>query len=89
MKPPVTIEDAMLDPMLLAAAYDNPLTWAGWRTVMKGAYGLPLNEPELELFNRIAGGRKPPTRKVKRCVVIVSVSAPSRAPELVTPRPRA
>jgi hypothetical protein len=45
-------------------------SWRAWKAVMKAAFALPLAEDELAIFTEIAGGRKPPTRRVKRLVVI-------------------
>jgi hypothetical protein len=36
-------------------------TWAGWRTVLKAAYALPMDEAETEFFRTIAE-RDPPTK---------------------------
>ena len=34
-------------------------TWANWKTVIKAAHGLPLDEDELAFFHEVAGGRAP------------------------------
>jgi hypothetical protein len=46
-------------------------SWANWKTVLKAAHGLPLDESELPFFNEVAGGRAPPTKRVRQlwCVV--------------------
>jgi hypothetical protein len=40
-------------------------SWTNWRTVLKGAYGLPLTDDETTFFKSIAGGRDPPDRQVR------------------------
>jgi hypothetical protein len=46
-------------------------TWANWKTVLKAAYGLPLDDQELAFFHEVAGDRSPPTRRVKRLWLVV------------------
>ncbi len=45
-------------------------SWDGWRTVLKAAFGLPMNEAERAFFRTIAE-REPPTKPVRElwCVV--------------------
>ncbi len=62
----------MADPQLLGAALGDQASWLTWRAVTKAAYAEPLNTAEREAFERVAGGRKPPTRKVKQFAVAVS-----------------
>jgi len=57
---PITIDSALTDPKLLGAALGDPATWAAWRTVLKAAFALPLDEAEHEQFNILAGGRIAP-----------------------------
>jgi hypothetical protein len=62
---PTTIETAMLDPSLLGAGFGDPKTWRQWRTIVKAAFGIPLNREEARAFAAIAGGRKPPAQRVR------------------------
>jgi hypothetical protein len=62
---PTTIEAAMLDPSLLGAGFGDPKTWKQWRTIVKAAFGIPLNREEARAFAAIAGGRKPPAQRVR------------------------
>jgi hypothetical protein len=40
-------------------------SWNGWRAILKAAYCLPMNEEELAFFGEVAGGRAPPTKRVR------------------------
>jgi hypothetical protein len=60
-----TIDEALSDPMLLGAAFDDGLaTWATWRVILRAAFGLPLDDEQRAIFATIAGGREPPTERV-------------------------
>jgi hypothetical protein len=58
------IDRVLADRRLLGAALDMS-TRQTWLTVWKAAYALPLNETERQIFNKIAGGRQPPTKRVR------------------------
>jgi hypothetical protein len=64
-----TVDRAMKDPMLLDLGAPS---WLTWRAVLKAAYAEPLDAEELAAFDKVAGGRKPPTKKVKRLVAAAS-----------------
>lgn len=40
-------------------------SWDTWRVVLKAAYGYPLSIADKIVFSDVAGGRMPPTRRVK------------------------
>jgi hypothetical protein len=65
MTAPVTIDTAMADRVLLGSALGDPASWATWRVVLRAAFGLGLNPGERELWERVAGHRDPPGRKVR------------------------
>jgi hypothetical protein len=65
----LTIIDAMTDPALFQNWFLGD-TWNGWRTVLKAAYGLPMDEAETEFFRSIAD-RDPPTKPVRELWCIV------------------
>lgn len=46
-------------------------TWAGWRTILKAAFGEPLTEEETNFFYEVSGNRNPPKRRVKELWCIV------------------
>ncbi len=48
----VTIRDLMTDPELFGDQFSGK-SWAAWRALLAGFYGLPMDEAELELFRRI------------------------------------
>jgi Terminase large subunit, ATPase domain len=61
----ITVDQAMRDRNLLGAALDDPTSWSTWLAVLRAAYGLPLSDEERAVFARVAGGRAPPTRRVR------------------------
>jgi hypothetical protein len=48
----VTVRDLMTDPDLFGSQFGGD-SWAAWRALLAGFYGLPLDHAELELFLRI------------------------------------
>ncbi|MBG7617710.1 MAG: hypothetical protein IZT57_05005, partial [Chloroflexi bacterium] len=52
MSASVTICDLMTDPDLFGQQFSSD-SWAAWRVLLAGFYGLPLDEQELVLFQRI------------------------------------
>ena len=68
---PFTVEQAMLDPKLLGAGFGDSKTWQQWRVVLKATFNLELNREEARAFAAIAGGRQPPSQKVRElwCVL--------------------
>jgi hypothetical protein len=65
-----SIDRAISDPKLLGAALGDLTPWATWLIIMKAAFGQPLNKAEVKVFKRIAGGRKPPKKRVQELWVI-------------------
>jgi hypothetical protein len=70
-QPNKTIVETLLDKALLGAALGNPATWATWLVVLQAAFGLELNDAELEIFASVAGARQPPSRRVRELWAIV------------------
>src|SRR6516225_5599679 len=66
------IDVALRDRNLLGAALGDATTWSVWLAILKAAHGRRLNEHERKLFAEVAGGREPPTRKVKELVCVAS-----------------
>jgi len=66
------IDVALRDRNLLGAALGDASTWSVWLAILKAAHGRPLNERERELFAEVAGGREPPTRKVRELICVAS-----------------
>jgi hypothetical protein len=58
------IDKYFADKRLLGKSLD-PRTRLTWSTVWKAAYALPLTKAERAIFNQIAGGREPPTERVR------------------------
>jgi hypothetical protein len=61
----IEIDLALLDRRMLGAGFDDLATWSTWVTVLRACFGLPLVEQERETFAAVAGGRAPPTRRVR------------------------
>lgn len=60
----ITIDHALTDPNLLGAALGDPESWQLWRSVLRAAFGLPLDHGDLERFHSVAGDRPPPEQRV-------------------------
>jgi hypothetical protein len=56
----------------LGARFADDKSWRTWFAVLKAAYGRVLTKAELAAFARVAGGRKPPRRKVRELICVVS-----------------
>ena len=54
----VTIRDLLTDPALFGHQFSGD-SWAAWRALLAGFYGLPMDEAELELFRRITALPEP------------------------------
>jgi phage terminase large subunit-like protein len=68
---PMGIDRALCDPQLLGAGLGDTGTWSTWLVLLKAAFGLPLGEPQREVFRTIAGDRDPPGQRVRElwCVL--------------------
>ncbi|MCA1530710.1 terminase [Bradyrhizobium yuanmingense] len=60
-----------MDPNLLGAALGDLTSWTTWRTALRAAFGLPLDEEQRRIFAVIAGGRSPPATRVKELWAVV------------------
>jgi hypothetical protein len=56
------IDKFLADKRLLALDMSTRQTWL---TTWKSVYALPLTDAEMQIFDQIAGGRKPPTKRVR------------------------
>ena len=65
MMPTIPISDALADANLLGAALGDVASWRVWLAILKAAFGEVLNDEERALFARVAGGRAPPSRRVR------------------------
>lgn len=57
--PPVTVRDAMRDPHLFGTQFAGE-SWAAWRALLSGFYGLPLDEAEAALWRELTGREDAP-----------------------------
>jgi hypothetical protein len=46
-------------------------SWRTWRAVVAAAFGEPLTDAELAIFSNVAGGRSPPTKRVRELWAVV------------------
>jgi hypothetical protein len=67
----ITVDAALTHPDLLGAALGNPTTWSTWLAVLKAAFGLPLSYEQRETFIQVAGGRNPPSRRVRELWAVI------------------
>ena len=65
---PLSIIDALDDPALFEPWFRGE-SWSGWRTILKGAFALPMTDQEREFFRSIAE-RDPPTKRVRELWVV-------------------
>jgi hypothetical protein len=61
----ITIDAALSDKTLLGAALGDPASWSTWLAVLRAAFGLPLNAEQAATFAAVAGGRAPPSHRVR------------------------
>jgi hypothetical protein len=60
-----SISDALRDVDLLGAALGSADTWRTWLAVLSAAFGEQLDDDEVIEIAKVAGGRKPPSERVK------------------------
>ena len=61
--PPADIVEAMNDPATFGKWFAGS-SWSGWRSVLKGAFAMPMSDKEVEFFRAVAD-RDPPRKRVK------------------------
>lgn len=64
----LSIIDAMDDPVLFQPWFPGA-TWDPWRTILKGAFALPMTAGEVEFFRTVAD-RDPPTERVRELWIV-------------------
>lgn len=64
LQKPLSIDEALRDPLLLGAALGDTSSWAIWFAVHRAAFGLPLSADQAAAFDAVAGGRAPPSSRV-------------------------
>ncbi len=67
----IPLSDALTDANLLGAALGPPESWATWISVLKASFGEKLDRRDRRAFAAVAGGRKPPGRRVRELVAVV------------------
>jgi hypothetical protein len=62
----ITIDRAILDDNLLGAGLGpDKESWAGWITLLKAVFALPLSAEEASFFAQVSGNRVPPSAPVR------------------------
>ena len=61
--PPADIVAAMNDPGTFGKWFAGA-SWSGWRSVLKGAFAMPMSDKEVEFFRAVAD-RDPPRKRVR------------------------
>jgi hypothetical protein len=64
------IEQALTDPLLLGAALGDISSWKVWISVLRAAFGLPLDREQRAVFSSVADGRPPPTHRVEELWIV-------------------
>ena len=59
------IDRALTHQQALGAALGDPTSWSRWLVVLRAAFGLSLNDEQRQQFSEVAGGRDPPTKRVR------------------------
>jgi hypothetical protein len=65
----ISIIEALDDPALFQPWFPGP-SWKAWRVILKAAFGIALDDSELQVFHALAGDRPPPDRQVRELWVI-------------------
>ena len=65
-----TILDALAEPRLFGAQFSGS-SWAAWRVVLAGLFGLPLADEEQTLFHTLTGRTHAPTTQAREAWLIV------------------
>lgn len=60
----MNILEFMATPELVGDRF-KPDSFEPWRAVLSGAFALPMNADRLAIFKNLAGGREPPTERVR------------------------
>ena len=55
-------------PLYFGRGFGN--SWNAWRTILKAAFAVPLDDSELATFHALAGDRAPPDRPVRELWII-------------------
>jgi hypothetical protein len=69
IQPGPTILQALPDPQLFGDTFQGP-SWETQRAILAAAFALPMTEDQAATFQRLAGGREPPERRVSELIVI-------------------
>lgn len=67
----IDIDQALADHNLLGAALGDTKSWSNWLTTLRAAFGLPLNQQQLETFAAISGNRAPLTSPVSELWAVI------------------
>lgn len=65
----MNVLEFMRSPDLTPGSFEGD-TWQAWDAVLSGAFALPMDDDTRAIFDKLAGGRQPPERRVRECWVI-------------------
>lgn len=65
----MNILDFMQTPEICGERFHGD-SWEAWRAVLSGAFALPMDTDRLALFKKLAGGREPPSKRVRELYTI-------------------
>src|SRR5215470_14270273 len=55
----------MADPDTFGCSLGDLRTWASWSAILAAAFGEPMSSEQQQTFTTVAGGRAPPTKRVR------------------------
>ena len=67
----IAIDRALTDQHLLGAALGDLASWSRWLSVLRAAFGLPLNDEDRATFSKVAGDRATPSQRVRELWAVV------------------
>jgi hypothetical protein len=67
----IAIDRALTDQHLLGAALGDLASWSRWLSVLRAAFGLPLNDDDRAILCKVAGDRAAPSQRVRELWAVV------------------
>lgn len=65
----MNILEALAEPALFGNTFQGD-TWGAWHAVLSATFAIPMDETRAATFKRLAGGREPPTKRVRELWVV-------------------
>jgi hypothetical protein len=67
--PAASVVTCMADDDAFGSWFQGP-SWDAWKSVLKGAFALPMSPSNREVFATVAGNRDPPAHRVKELWIV-------------------